>query len=847
MPPINPNGNQTFWYDGESFEGLQKNGGPDTGAQVFWYDGRSTAALSDTNTGVAEGDSEAVGAGEAIFVGTGVAEGDSEAEGAGINEIGDGLAEGDSEAVGAGESRLGYTAFGAYTYTPLTAPPDFELENDDEGTDPESVSPRRRPEIQVVDGVNGAAGSLVFSIGGEDAPIGGQGIIGDVGEGVFFEGSVVKTTRSFEGQRDQPITHVVCTDYSYLLNRRRPFACFEENSVTDIVESLVEDFAEGFTAEVDADLPVVNDILFDGSQDFTVCLTQLATMIGAHHKLRGKVVVFTMVDDAEGPAVIDDDNMDLLYEPAISITEDMTQLRTRVFVKGAGARVIAPAAVGAELIEIEGEDFYEKDIFANGDGGEVIVGCQVLKYAGRRTVSTTVPRDVPANVTTIGEEEPASIGGGNPGGIQPVYVADEFGNIRNVDYVRYTSTWVRPEGESGFGLEGVRQFEHLVTPPVALNITEILFDDGQIQGSGNWAWLESFVLADGSDVMQAVSAGVGLATGFTGTFGVRLSLQSAAGNDLVLKKRLWRTSNGTDGPHYLVAEYPKGTTTWVDRVPDDNLITQAPRLSSINSGVSGLARTYNTAGRIVRVILQPLSSSNPGDTTPTARKIYRKVRPVFGQNEQRKWEYIATVDVNDDEYFDNKAVDPYLNEGFSPEPVPPDPPGQVRSGPTPAPPPTVIVKHYLYGIPSSGAGSIQHQIEAGAMLNIWHQEDDLEMQTELAVREGGNGIHEYVVNDPSITSKGNLKRRAQAELAMFGRPIKTVVWGTRDENTVTGKEQEFNLTDPPIVGTFKIVDVQVDEIHEASGEESLVERRIATASSVRFTLDDLLRRVMIGN
>src|SRR5262249_46705952 len=75
-------------------------------------------------------------------------------------------------------------------------------------------------------------------------------------------------------------------------------------------------------------------------------------------------------------------------------------------------------------------------------------------------------------------------------------------------------------------------------------------------------------------------------------------------------------------------------------------------------------------------------------------------------------------------------------------------------------------------------------------------------------------------------------------------PIVTVVYATRDEASLPGRSVTFNLTNPPLVGTFLIQSVEIDQIHENS---TLIPRYRVTASSVRFTLADLLQRVLLAD
>lgn len=125
---------------------------------------------------------------------------------------------------------------------------------------------------------------------------------------------------------------------------------------------------------------------------------------------------------------------------------------------------------------------------------------------------------------------------------------------------------------------------------------------------------------------------------------------------------------------------------------------------------------------------------------------------------------------------------------------------------------------------------------------VYEQVDDLAAQADAAGILSDDGILEApVINDPSITTSDQAIARGQAELALFKQPIKTLSYSTRDPKTKAGKEISVNLTTPPVVGTFLIQEVSIDQIHEdATG--LTYPRYNVKATSVLLTLEDLLRQ-----
>jgi hypothetical protein len=168
----------------------------------------------------------------------------------------------------------------------------------------------------------------------------------------------------------------------------------------------------------------------------------------------------------------------------------------------------------------------------------------------------------------------------------------------------------------------------------------------------------------------------------------------------------------------------------------------------------------------------------------------------------------------------------------------------------------------LTGIPATGAGAIVTTIlygqqatpaptliavtglskamQRGAAVHIWIQRDDLLAQSEQATRDGSDGIVEFLLVD-ARRSEPSLITRCDADLALFSRPIITVQYATRDTKTKSGKRVSINLPVPPIQAVLTIQDVTITEIDIADG---LRPKFSVTASSVRFSLEDTLRRLV---
>jgi hypothetical protein len=148
----------------------------------------------------------------------------------------------------------------------------------------------------------------------------------------------------------------------------------------------------------------------------------------------------------------------------------------------------------------------------------------------------------------------------------------------------------------------------------------------------------------------------------------------------------------------------------------------------------------------------------------------------------------------------------------------------------------------LTGIPPSGAGSIGVPILKGASVNIWVTRDDLAAQTAMALIDGGDGLYEFLISDER-RGEASLTALCDADLARFSMPIVTVTYASRDRKTKVGKTIVVNLASPPISETLVIQDVTITEIDVAPNVNP---KFTVTASSVRFSLEDLLRRALVA-
>lgn len=146
---------------------------------------------------------------------------------------------------------------------------------------------RRTPGIIVRDALNNAPNTATFTIdGNSNMPLVGEKIeILDEADSDrrLFAGNVQTVTQVYEGLTNQLAWQVTVIDFTWLLNKYRPFGIYKNVSVSGIVKDLISRLAPGFSTDhVQTNLAKVT-ITFDGAWGFSQCLNALAEAIGGGH------------------------------------------------------------------------------------------------------------------------------------------------------------------------------------------------------------------------------------------------------------------------------------------------------------------------------------------------------------------------------------------------------------------------------------------------------------------------------------------------------------------------------------------------------------------------------------
>jgi len=505
----------------------------------------------------------------------------------------------------------------------------------------------------------------------------------------------------------------------------------------------------------------------------------------------GPVWSFALNANATDPEALTASSVNLLYDKPIELTTDAAQLRTRVYCKGAGSTVAAAAAPGDTSLQVAslGDTPTAPQGFFGPGPGTVIVNSQRIKYTG----------------ISIGFAPAPSAGGGSRFNA----AADDTVDGTIIGMVWYQVTSIGPNGESS-PTQAVQAVAHQVTIPGSFTAT------AQAGGSMTQNVQYTYALTYTTGSHEADSPGganqASVQMGSNGT--VALTNLQTSSDPRVTGRKLYRKQSAQADTNYkLVTSLDNVVTTYTDSASDASLSGSRPFINSTGSNV----------------VLNNIPLGPPGTTS---RRIYRTPTPTTTGSSWQTGGFRATDAVPSAGAYqliatlsDNKTLT-YTDGGGSASTSA----NQSVSAISPTP------LFFLTGVPASGTGSITNPIAIGVAVNIWAQADNLSAQATY-------GVIEYVVSDSAMVTQAMALLRAQAELTLFSLPIKTLKYSTLDPNVRSGRVVVADLVNPPIVGAFLIQSVDLTQWSDMNGVTQGYE---VTASSVRFTLDDLLRKILLG-
>jgi hypothetical protein len=666
----------------------------------------------------------------------------------------------------------------------------------------------------------------------------------------FFAGSLTSVQPFYVGAMTATNVQwaVSAINFNFLLRRRRPFKVYAGVSATTVAQDLVASFSSTFTTvHVQASLPAVT-IAFDGTRDLPACLSALCALIGGYWYVdEYRDVHLFLAESGSTPDPIDDHNTSALLDPPLTTAVDYSQIRTRDYVKGAGTTAPLGAAAGAKTLTVTNGALF------GTTGGTVLSGAQRVTYTGISLGSVLGLNTVQWSAATsqfTTNDWTAIVWAPALG----LFVAVSSGSgVLTVVTSPDGTTWTSQTAASSSAFQAIAWSPSLgLLVAVGTGGAVMTSPDGITWTTRTAASLDSWVglcWSPDLSLFVAVSSGATTYGVMTSPDGVTWTGRTAA-NANTWCNVTWASSLS------LFAAVANGggvATSYVMTSPD---------------GITWTTRTTPTLGYniawspplslfVVTVGVSPYTSPD-GVTWTTRTNAMNVASASWWGLVWADFMFVATCD----QTVSNFATS--LDGITWSVGVGPGAPIQWRAIAYSSTLPRLVAVGYtsglvskimttsnltivLTGIPASGVGAILSPIAVGDPVFLWVQRDNLAAQAVLAAIEDGgasDGIHEGEVVNAMLTTIAACNAAGDADLALFDAPVTTCTYATRDLKTRSGKPVSVNPS-APAVGplTLTIQDVTITQVMlPAPGGPHFA----VSASTVKFTLQDLLARILEG-
>lgn len=295
----------------------------------------------------------------------------------------------------------------------------------------------------------------------------------------LFAGRIREVKTGYEGVPTNVYFDLSCIDYTWLLNRRKVMASYTNQSATAILLSIMTAFTTGFTTRnVATGLPTIDDITFV-NEDVSDAIDKVMQRIGGAWFMDYTNDLNAFITNPHGFAQPVTQAAPLTTRD-ITLATDLSQVRTRVWVRGRGASAAADVSAGMTSLPVD-----DATAFASS-GGRVEVGAQRITYTGKSSLEGQ------GAVT-------AGLPGVSPAAPGPVEAQNYAGNLglngADLPSYRYAVTFVSASGETAPGAQALIQ----ITPfgnPSPPGPTEANNHSGNL-APGNYHYALSAVNANG--------------------------------------------------------------------------------------------------------------------------------------------------------------------------------------------------------------------------------------------------------------------------------------------------------------------------------------------------------------
>lgn len=741
---------------------------------------------------------------------------------------------------------------------------------------------RRNPGIRITDALNNVPNTCTLTIDGKyNKPNVGEPlriIDTDDGSRLLFAGTVLTVEQCYgdgngDGSISELLWNVSAIDFGWLLNRRRPYGSYFGISASLVAVDLIARFAPGFTTtHVQTNLPAIT-IILDGTLELSAIFTKIAAALGGGHWYV-------------------DYNQDVHL---FRVTPQVTNVAVGGAVPAGGTAIVAALGSTVAAPYLQGIFVYQT-VFVYNDGSTsgFCLASNPISCATANPVLSSIPTGSAIGALTCVKRR--------------IYVTEiTGGELRSNTYLAYevqdntttgfTDSGTFPVDASKSAVKRGNEVSASIAPVAAFGVdvpyggSAPTATQSSSQGAG-WA---------GNQLTFTPSSLLGVNGRYHYTVynlyaDLSLSQASAASNDVVLDGlhlvdfsgiAIGSDVNGIPviarliagdlyNPYSVIAPslrrvffvIPNNTATAMTPGAANGMLLPAgvvaigPDLEStivpdeINNSNTQLLRHPPFKSRVeLSQIRNKVTVLGQGITTVSRTYYTGGASGGFNQDTG----LISLVS-----FFYLQVTDDIDYKGSKSLTVPAAtvvvPGSSVMVGGV------IIPVLYSFGTPiqkntPQGAVSVQGgpvilvlrdplpvDVPAGTTVHFAALVQDLESQKLMGAVEldaSGNatdGIHEYTVIDTNLATPEQLKSRGYAELAVFAYPVVTVTYATRDPKTRSGAVVSVNLTSPPCVGDFLIQTVEIDQIYDES--ESLIPRYSVTASSTKFTLEDLLLQII---
>lgn len=706
---------------------------------------------------------------------------------------------------------------------------------------------RRNPSIQITEALGNSPNSCTFTLDGS-APVPKSGEEVEItdshdGDRLLFAGVVQSVQTRYEERTNQLVWDVVASDFTFWLNRKRPFGYYNRVSATNVVKDLCARYAPWVdsTSFVQTDLCKVT-ISFDGSQDFASCLTTLARQLGSgqwYLDYQKRLHFFHVVSEVVASP----------SDPESVVVNEVADLSS----PGIGEGLTAEQADGVTDSHTPHWAIYRTTfVYSNGMESGLSKISNPLWRPGNRGVSlSNIPVGPPVGgLTCVSRRIYAEI-------------HTQVGTSWVPTVVIGNNTATTYEGRMVRSFEGIPVRPFIAPPPGPVTPLSAALSSDSLMDADEALPIPNPLGATKSMTPCRISFAV------TGVYEDGTETQPNPPSNAVTQPGssafdlsnipIFPTLNGVSCVYRKVyaATAPAGDPDWFSpgRVHGVWLINNNDATSAtIGVGFTlreqGSENTPTGAPTAGQTIVDPCtdgpfledSLDQPDDITDDSNELLREpqLAIVSDVSQVRNRIYVrgaGTVTTSD------AAVGSTALRVADLAALPPGG-GLISVG-------TLGAQYNIRALSGfSGPGTVvlasalTQAVPSGSPVRGTIVVNDLASQRligRLELDEDGqptDGIHEFYVDDPSLVTIAQQIARGQAELELFSLPTVTVTYGTRDPNSHPGRRVMFDLTEPPVSGEFLIQQVSIDQIHDDSDE--LMPRYTVTASSVRFTLEDLL-------